>query len=352
MEFRRRMLLVLIVLLCLAGMGVSLYDLTHDWASEDSFCDITTKFSCTVVNSSKYAKILGIPVALIGFAGYLALCFLAVHQLISHFDGFMHDLMLLAAFAAVVFSLYLTAIEAFVLNVYCPTCLASLAFIIGVFISILFLYTGLDRHLLLQKLGTPVGFALLFSGILGIVFISTLAYHFTPEPASHAGFITQSSGFEAELSEGTGGPQAEQEPVPESEPSPEPEPVAVSSGQEPKPAEPEPEPEPEPEVEPMPEPQEHMLDEFAQCLTDKGIHIYISVYCGHCASQAQMFGDSFRYVTYVDCSNQEVVNYCINQNVTGTPTWGFPDGTHLVGKRSLFELEETSGCELPSNYEE
>ena len=46
------------------------------------------------------------------------------------------------------------------------------------------------------------------------------------------------------------------------------------------------------------------LDTFAQCLTDKGVTMYGSVNCPHCLSQKAMFGESFQYVTYVECTEE------------------------------------------------
>lgn len=145
-KLRSQKPVLLLILLCsLLGLAVSVYDASHSWGTEDSFCDISAVFSCTVVNTSDYARILGIPVAHLGIAGYsilftagALLFFLGPTVSIERFLVF-------ASGAAVVFSLYLTAIEAFVLRVFCPTCLASQTVILLIFIWSVSLTTKEER---------------------------------------------------------------------------------------------------------------------------------------------------------------------------------------------------------------
>ena len=84
-------------------------------------------------------------------------------------------------------------------------------------------------------------------------------------------------------------------------------------------------------------------DDFAKCLTSKGVVMYGSQYCSHCANQEKMFGDSFRYVTYVECSSQ--LELCNEKGITGTPTW-IINGQTYPGEQSLQRLSELSGCPL------
>ncbi len=88
------------------------------------------------MNRSTYSAILGVPVALIGIVGYLALMVLAT---------FYRDRaetparLALASLAGLGFALYLTYIEKFVLAAWCVLCLSSLAliFCISVLSSVL-----------------------------------------------------------------------------------------------------------------------------------------------------------------------------------------------------------------------
>lgn len=84
-------------------------------------------------------------------------------------------------------------------------------------------------------------------------------------------------------------------------------------------------------------------DEFARCLTDKGVVMYGSTHCGACKSQKELFGESFQLVNYVECTEQSEL--CAEKGIRAVPTWGI-DGTLHTGLRSLESLSELSGCPL------
>ena len=73
------------------------------------------------MNHSPFAEILHIPVAAIGIAGYLAMAGLAIAK--------RRRWMPLLTIGALGFSLYLTYIEKYVLEVYCIYCVTSLGII-------------------------------------------------------------------------------------------------------------------------------------------------------------------------------------------------------------------------------
>jgi len=110
-----------IVLLAIAGIVVSSLALKvhHDTGSEP--CRINDKWDCGVVNHSPFAVIHGVPVAAIGIAGYLLIAVL----------GFLRFRvwLLLTALLGLAFALYLTNIEAHVLEVWCLYCVISQAII-------------------------------------------------------------------------------------------------------------------------------------------------------------------------------------------------------------------------------
>jgi uncharacterized membrane protein len=90
----------------------------------ESPCDINARWDCGIVNHSPYAMIPqgptgGIPVAVIGIAGYFLLGLLAHKRA--------YRLMLILAIPALAFSLYLADIEAHKLGVWCLYCVISLA---------------------------------------------------------------------------------------------------------------------------------------------------------------------------------------------------------------------------------
>lgn len=89
------------------------------------------------------------------------------------------------------------------------------------------------------------------------------------------------------------------------------------------------------------------LDDFARCLAQKNFTMYGLYSCPHCQAEKALFGDSFRYVSYIECSASP--DKCTAENVEAVPTWIEGDGTRLVGTQSLQELSQASGCILPSS---
>lgn len=107
----------LIVLLAIAGIVVSSLALKVHYDTGSEPCRINDKWDCGVVNHSPYAVIHGVPVAAIGIAGYLLIGVL----------GFMRrrGLLLVCVLIELGFALYLTNIEARVLEVWCLYCVIS-----------------------------------------------------------------------------------------------------------------------------------------------------------------------------------------------------------------------------------
>lgn len=132
---------LLLALLALAGAAVSSVSLAqHYGTSKTAYCDFGDSFNCDIVNRSSYSSIMGIPVALIGVLGYLAL--LALSTLYrSRADT--PIIMLVASLAGLGFALYLTYIEAYVLGVWCILCLSSLV--------VIFCITALSSIMFLQQ---------------------------------------------------------------------------------------------------------------------------------------------------------------------------------------------------------
>ncbi len=92
------------------------------------------------------------------------------------------------------------------------------------------------------------------------------------------------------------------------------------------------------------------LDEFAQCLKDKGAVFYGAFWCPHCQNQKAMFGKSVKLLPYVECSTPDgksQLAVCTEKNVTGYPTWEFADGSKESGEVSLEKLAEKTRCSLP-----
>jgi hypothetical protein len=94
----------------------------------------------------------------------------------------------------------------------------------------------------------------------------------------------------------------------------------------------------------------HRYDDFARCLTEKGVKMYGLYWCEHCAQQEEMFGASFKYVPYVECGikgQRGEQPVCKDAGVKLFPTWQFPDGQRHEGVLPLDSLSRRSGCSLP-----
>jgi glutaredoxin len=86
-------------------------------------------------------------------------------------------------------------------------------------------------------------------------------------------------------------------------------------------------------------------DAFAQCLATKNLTMYGATWCSHCKAQKALFGDSFKYASYVECT--ENTDLCLQKGIEGYPTWIDASGTKYVGEQSLEKLSSISGCKLP-----
>lgn len=107
----------LLALLAIAGIVVSTLALRVHYSTETEPCRLSDKWDCGIVNHSPYAVIHGVPVAAIGIAGYALLAIFALMR--------RRGLVLLCSLAGFAFALYLTNIEAHVLNVWCLYCVIS-----------------------------------------------------------------------------------------------------------------------------------------------------------------------------------------------------------------------------------
>ncbi|MEX2033198.1 MAG: hypothetical protein WD889_01385 [Candidatus Colwellbacteria bacterium] len=94
----------------------------------------------------------------------------------------------------------------------------------------------------------------------------------------------------------------------------------------------------------LPKESKANLDSFAQCLSSKGAVMYGAYWCSHCQNEKNAFGESFKFVNYVECT--EKPNDCLAKGIDGYPTWIFPDGRKLVGEQGITKLQEASGCPL------
>ena len=130
MSGNSRRILWAIAALALAGAVVSSVSLYHHYGTDrTSYCDIGENFNCDIVNRSIYSAVAGVPVALIGIIGYVALLALAT---IYRSKAETPAMLLICSLGGLGFALYLTYVEAFVLATWCILCLSSLTLILAI----------------------------------------------------------------------------------------------------------------------------------------------------------------------------------------------------------------------------
>lgn len=86
-------------------------------------------------------------------------------------------------------------------------------------------------------------------------------------------------------------------------------------------------------------------DGFAQCLTEKKLTMYGAYWCPHCQNEKKAFGDSVKYITYVECTQE--TKLCLDKGIDGYPTWIDADGKKYSGEQGLLGLSKISNCVLP-----
>ncbi len=90
-------------------------------------------------------------------------------------------------------------------------------------------------------------------------------------------------------------------------------------------------------------------DEFAKCLNEKGVKFYGAFWCPHCNKEKALFGNSMKYVNYIECSTpdgQGQLPVCSAAGIGSYPTWEFADGARVNGELSLEDLASKTGCKL------
>jgi uncharacterized membrane protein len=109
---------IIVAVLGLIGLGIAIYLTIVHYTGAEPICGIS--HGCHTVQTSKYAELAGLPVAVLGLAGYAALL------LALPIRGENGRLIRVAITAiGFLFSAYLTYLELFVINAICQWCVAS-----------------------------------------------------------------------------------------------------------------------------------------------------------------------------------------------------------------------------------
>jgi uncharacterized membrane protein len=113
-----RRLRIVIGVLSLIGIGVAGYLTYTHYAGLKVVC--LSSGGCETVQSSVYSKLAGVPVAVLGLAGYIGLLFsLAIRSELGRIAGFG------IALIGFLFSIYLTYREIFTIKAICQWCVSS-----------------------------------------------------------------------------------------------------------------------------------------------------------------------------------------------------------------------------------
>ena len=120
------------VVLALVGMADSAYlwwiKVTGAYAACVNIGD------CESVNSSRFAEIGGVPIALIGLIGYMFIFVILMLELrMPGRIDFLRLTIFGVTLAGSLYSLYLTYLEVYVLHAVCPYCVVSAAVMLGLF---------------------------------------------------------------------------------------------------------------------------------------------------------------------------------------------------------------------------
>lgn len=110
--------------LALLGIAVSIYMTIYKLTDNNSMC--LGSGDCSTVNASKYSEFYGIPVGLIGVAGYVGVFLMLYFEKKYKITRDNGNLPFFAAsLLGFAFTLYLVFIEIWVLDAICPFCLVS-----------------------------------------------------------------------------------------------------------------------------------------------------------------------------------------------------------------------------------
>ena len=121
------------ILLVVLGLLVSIYMTVYKLTSNDSMC--LGSGDCHTVNASRYSAVNGIPVAVFGVIGYLAILITLVFEKRNPFFQENSTLMVFGlALTGFLFTLWLIYVEVALLKALCPFCLTSQAAMTIIFV--------------------------------------------------------------------------------------------------------------------------------------------------------------------------------------------------------------------------
>lgn len=128
-----RIALPIAALLAIVGAGIAAYLTVVHFADQPIVC--SSIGDCELVNSSEYARLAGMPVAVLGLMAYAALFAVSSAAWLRR-DGALLIAAWGIAFAGFAFSVYLTYIELYVLDAICVWCVGSATVMTALFATL------------------------------------------------------------------------------------------------------------------------------------------------------------------------------------------------------------------------
>ncbi len=123
-----------IFVLSLLGLAISIYSFLHNQGfAPGEFCTLSDTVNCDIVNKGPFSWIFGVPVSLIGVIGYLFSAIASGMKIRRPQDKSLSIFLLLSSIGGLLFSIYLSNLEAFVLHAWCVLCVTSQILILLIF---------------------------------------------------------------------------------------------------------------------------------------------------------------------------------------------------------------------------
>tara|TARA_Y100000310_G_C20686057_1_gene819064 strand:- start:1563 stop:1958 length:396 start_codon:yes stop_codon:yes gene_type:complete len=82
--------------------------------------------------------------------------------------------------------------------------------------------------------------------------------------------------------------------------------------------------------------------QIAKCITTQGVELYCSTLSLNCQRQKKDLGDSFEFISYVDCGEEKNLNECEGLDL---PSWKI-NNRFFKGIRDLGSLATSTGCNI------
>jgi uncharacterized membrane protein len=120
----KRIIVAAILFLAFCGLADSAYITQQELAGAPLLCNVANFSGCNVVAESPYSHLFGISLSELGMVFYGLLFFIAAVEL-ALYRPILRRLLQIVATLGVLFSLYFTYLQAFVIHALCMYCLMS-----------------------------------------------------------------------------------------------------------------------------------------------------------------------------------------------------------------------------------